>query len=598
MKKVLVFLLALALLLMSMPALAEEGEAVTLELNTARLPVYAADDPYLNGLTAADDGLPVLVLFTKKSQQLQIAVSPKTVKNKKVDLSVDNEAVARAKGNTVQAVAPGEAVLTIASQEDPSVTLQYRIVVIQPVTRITVAAPAKSVAVGGTMQLTAAFQPADATRQAVAWESANEQVATVDQNGTVTGVKRGNVRITATATDGSKIRANISVEVTQTATEIQLDKPEVTVDAGRNVVLKADVLPKETNNKKVVWSSSDESIATVNGQGRVTGVALGECEITCASAEAGEVQAKAIVHVQQPVKKLTFNEAPFVYNGESTQLTWNIEPADASNQALSFTSSNTKVLTVDENGVVTGVAGGTANVKAVTTDGSNRQAQVKVTVGQHVTGVHMKRHTAYIDLGQTSSAGAILEPEGAKNLNSRVTWETADPGIATVSQNHKDPKKVDITGTGYGLTTVTVTTEDGGFRAPITVNVGDWENSLKWVTCRFDGRGNLQFEIRNESDVNINGIQIEMECFDSDGPVAVNTKTGKNIVTGIYNKNLAPGQTTKVDLWKMQDYDPQIGFAGMRVRIAQFQIEGDWVKVVRKNNRQTKTKYDPGNVIH
>ena len=598
MKKVLVFLLALALLLMSMPALAEEGEAVTLELNTARLPVYAADDPYLNGLTAADDGLPVLVLFTKKSQQLQIAVSPKTVKNKKVDLSVDNEAVARAKGNTVQAVAPGEAVLTIASQEDPSVTLQYRIIVIQPVTRITVAAPAKSVAVGGTMQLTAAFQPADATRQAVAWESANEQVATVDQNGTVTGVKRGNVRITATATDGSKIRANISVEVTQTATEIQLDKPEVTVDAGRNVVLKADVLPKETNNKKVVWSSSDENIAMVNGQGRVTGVALGECEITCASAEAGEVQAKAIVHVQQPVKKLTFNEAPFVYNGESAQLTWNIEPADASNQALSFTSSNTKVLTVDENGVVTGVAGGTANVKAVTTDGSNRQAQVKVTVGQHVTGVHMKRHTAYIDLGQTSSAGAILEPEGAKNLNSRVTWETADPGIATVSQNHKDPKKVDITGTGYGLTTVTVTTEDGGFRAPITVNVGDWENSLKWVTCRFDGRGNLQFEIRNESDVNINGIQIEMECFDSDGPVAVNTKTGKNIVTGIYNKNLAPGQTTKVDLWKMQDYDPQIGFAGMRVRIAQFQIEGDWVKVVRKNNRQTKTKYDPGNVIH
>ena len=598
MKKVLVFLLALALLLMSMPALAEEGEAVTLELNTAKLPVYAADDPYLNGLTAADDGLPVLVLFTKKSQQLQIAVSPKTVKNKKVDLSVDNEAVARAKGNTVQAVAPGEAVLTIASQEDPSVTLQYRIVVIQPVTRITVAAPAKSVAVGGTMQLTAAFQPADATRQAVAWESANEQVATVDQNGTVTGVKRGNVRITATATDVSEIRANISVEVTQTATEIQLDKPEVTVDAGRNVVLKANVLPKETNNKKVVWSSSDESIATVNGQGRVTGVALGECEITCASAEAGEVQAKAIVHVQQPVKKLTFNEAPFVYNGESAQLTWNIEPADASNQALSFTSSNTKVLTVDENGVVTGVAGGTANVKAVTTDGSNRQAQVKVTVGQHVTGVHMKRHTAYIDLGQTSSAGAILEPEGAKNLNSRVTWETADPGIATVSQNHKDPKKVDITGTGYGLTTVTVTTEDGGFRAPITVNVGDWENSLKWVTCRFDGRGNLQFEIRNESDVSINGIQIEMECFDSDGPVAVNTKTGKNIVTGIYNKNLAPGQTTKVDLWKMQDYDPQIGFAGMRVRIAQFQIEGDWVKVVRKNNRQTKTKYDPGNVIH
>ncbi len=597
MKRVLVFLLALAMLCVSVSALAE-GEAITLELNTSELSVYAADDPSLSGLTAGGDGLPVLVLLVKKSQKLQVNVQPKTVKNKKVDLTVDNGQVVQVKGNSVQGVAPGEAVLTIASQADPSVTLQYRIVVIQPVTRVNVNAPEKSVAVGGTMQLAATILPENATKQQVTWESANPDIATVDENGVVTGIKRGGARITATATDGSKIRANINVQVNQTATEIQLDKAEVTVDVGRTAALKANVLPKDVNNKKVVWSSSDESIATVNAQGRITGVTLGECEIICTSAEVGDVQAKATVHVQQPVKKVTFNEPPFVYNGETGQLTWNIEPANATNPALKFTSGNTKVLTVDENGVVTGVAGGTATVKAVTTDGSNRQAQVKVIVGQHVTGVHMKRHTAYIDLGQTSSAGAVLEPEGAKNLNGRVTWETADPGIATVSQNQKDPKKVDITGTGYGLTTVTVTTEDGGFRAPITVNVGDWENSLKWVTCMFDGRGNLEFEIKNVSDVNINGIQIEMECFDSDGPVAVNTKTGKNIVTGVYNKNLAPGQTTKVDLWKMQDYDPQMGFAGMRVRIAQFQIEGDWVKVVRKNNRQMKTKYDPGNVIH
>ena len=61
MKKMLSLLLALAVLCMSMAALAEEGEKVTLELNTARLPVYAADDPYLNGLTSAGDGLPVSV---------------------------------------------------------------------------------------------------------------------------------------------------------------------------------------------------------------------------------------------------------------------------------------------------------------------------------------------------------------------------------------------------------------------------------------------------------------------------------------------------------------------------------------------------------
>ena len=394
MKKMLSLLLALAVLCMSMAALAEEGEKVTLELNTARLPVYAADDPYLNGLTSAGDGLPVIVLAVKKSLSLQVNVLPKTTRNKKVDLAVDNEEVVRAKGNAVAGLAPGETVLTITSQEDPSVSIQYRIVVIQPITRLTLTAPAKNVAVGGTIQLTPAYLPENATRQQVTWASANEQFATVDANGVVTGLKRGNVRITATATDGSNIRANINLQVTQSAEEITLDNSELTVDVGRNGVLKATVLPKDTNNRKVVWSSSDESVAKVNNQGRVTGVALGDCEITCASEEVGTVMAKAVVHVQQPVKKVTLDPAPAVYNGETAQLTWKIEPENASNPKLTFASSNEKILTVDENGVVTGVSGGEAYVTATTTDGSRRQAKVKVKVMQHLTGVHMLRKTA------------------------------------------------------------------------------------------------------------------------------------------------------------------------------------------------------------
>ena len=601
MKKVLVFLLALALLWVSASALAE-GETVTLELNTSKLQVYAADDPYLSGLTAAGDGLPVLVLPVKKSQQLQVNVQPRTVKNKKVDLTVDNEAVVQVKGNSVTAAAPGEAVLTIASQADPSVTLQYRIVAIQPVTRINVTAPEKAVAVGGTMQLTATILPENATRQGVTWESSNTDIATVDENGVVTGVKRGGARITAMAADGSKIRANINVQVNQTATDIQLDKAEITVDAGRTGTLKATVLPKDTSNKKVVWSSSDESIATVNGQGRITGVALGECEIICASAEVGDVQAKATVHVQQPVKKVTFNEAPFVYNGESGQLTWNIEPADATNPALKFTSNNTKVLTVDDNGVVTGVAGGTATVKAVTTDGSNRQAQVKVNVGQHVTGVHMRRRVAYVDPGQTSTAGAILEPEKAKNVNNNVTWESDNPAVASVAQNPKEKRKVDITGNSYGDATVTVTTEDGGFQDTILVKVGDWENSLKWIECELSGRGKPLFSVQNISELNITGITLEMECFDMSGqPLNVNTKTGKNTVDVKYNKPVAPGRSTPEDGWKLIDYDDGLanneGIGAIKVRIREFQIDNDWVKVVRKNNRQMRKTYDPHNVL-
>ncbi|MER1992508.1 MAG: Ig-like domain-containing protein [Eubacteriales bacterium] len=602
MKRILIPLLVLAMLCVSLAALAEE-DAVTLELNTARLPVYAADDPYLDGLSAADDGLPVILLSVRNYFELQVKVQPKTVKNKKVTMSVDDPEVVRAKGNMITGLKTGETVLTITSAEDPSVTLRYRIVVVKPLTWIALKASAKTVAAGGTMEVTPSYVPEDATRKQVTWSSSDESVATVDANGVVTGLKKGTARITATAADGSKIRANINVQVTQSAQEITLDNPELTVDVGKSAVLKATVLPKETNNKKVVWSSSDTSIATVNAAGRVTGVALGDCEITCASEEVGTVLAKAVVHVQQPVKKVAFGEAPAVYNNESAQLSWTIEPANASNQKLTFRSSNEKVLTVNEDGIVTGVMGGEATITAVTTDGSNRQAKVKVKVLQHLTGVHMLRKTAYIDLKKTSTAGAILEPEKAKNINPRMTWEVADPSVATVKQNPKAPNKVDITGlNAYGETVVTGTTEDGGFQTTITVKVGDWENSLKWKEGKFDARGNLSFIVTNVSNLNITSITLEMEVYDFDGkPQAVNTKDHSNVVKAVYKKPLAPGKSTPADGWKMIDYDRervnQEGMAAIKVRIAEFQIDNDWVKVVHKNNRQAKTKYDPHKVL-
>ena len=602
MKKVLSLLLALVMLCVSLAALAEDGEKIRLKLNTAKVKVYAAGASYLKGLTKSEDGLSVIVLPVKRSIQLQVDVSPKTVKNKRVTLSVDNDKVVRVSGSSITGLKKGETVLTIASVQDPKVKVKYRIVVIQPITRITLTASAKSVAKGETIKLTPEFLPKNATRKQVTWSSSNKDIATVNKNGVVTGKKRGTVRITATAADGSNIRASLSVQVTQKAEKITLDKKELTIDVGRSAVLKPTVLPKDTNNKRVSWSTSNKRVATVNAQGRITAVALGDCEIICTSQEVGTVLAKAKVHVQQPVKKVTFGDAPVVYNGESAKLKWKIDPANASNPKLAFTSSNERVLKVSKNGTVTGVSGGDAYVTAVTTDGSRRQAKIKVSVLQHLTGVHMLRKIAYIDYGQTSGAGAVLEPEGARNLNGRMTWQTADPSIAKVKQNSGKPNKVDITGVGYGDTEVYGTTEDGGFRTSILVRVGNWENSLKLQKGDFDGRGNLRFIVKNVSNLRITSITLEMQCFDFDGkPQAVNTRNGSNVVKAVYNKALAPGKSTSEGGWTLIDYDRmgvnEHGLAAIKVRIAEFQIDNDWVKLVRKNNRQAQITYDPHRVL-
>ncbi len=594
MKRILLFLLALALLSMGCTALAEQS--VTMEVyNQARLPIYAADDPYVTllrgGEAAETDGLSVLVLPVRKGIQINTRIQPQSVRNKRVSLTVDHPELVRVQGNNLTGLAAGETVLTIVSEADETVTLQYRVLVIQPVNRISLTASAKSVAVGDTISLTPAYQPENATLRQVKWTSGDERIATVDENGNVTGVKRGNVRIVATAADGSNIRTNISVQVTQPAGEITLDKTEITVDAGRNTMLRATVLPKDANDKNVLWSSSDPSIATVNGQGRVTGVALGTCEIICTSKTNGAVEAKATVHVQQPVKSITFDPTSLVYAGETLQLTWHVEPANATNQALTFSSSNRNILDVSADGTVTGLKAGEAYVNAVSTDGSNRRARVRVKVGQHVQGVHMLRSVAYIDANETSTTGAVLEPKNATNQN--MTWRSADPSVCVVEPVNKQSHRVKISGVGYGETVVYGTTEDGGYQTSIRVKVGDYSHATKITDALIDGKGRVEIRVKNISDLDLTRVTVEITAFDfQDKPVEINTKDGSNVVRATYSKRLTPGKTTPADQWKMKDFDEDAPFMHMTVRVVEYQIDNDWVKTIRRN-KQPKFVYNP-----
>lgn len=592
MKKILIPLLALALLCAGLTALAEESGAVSVEVNAAKLPLYAAGDPWLDGMPAGagegeDAALPVLVIPVKKNVQVNASVQPKTVKNKKVTFTADDPEIVRVQGNRLTGLKEGVTALTIASVQDPSAAVRYRVLVIQQATRISVTSSAKAIAAGQTASLTAAFTPENATKKQVTWSSADERIATVDENGTVTGVGRGTARIVAVAADGSGVRANISLQVTQSAQEITLNQTELTVDVGRNAVLKATVLPKNTNDKNVVWSSSDESVAKVNAQGRVTGVALGDCEIVCASRTSGDVQAKAAVHVQLPVKKVTLDAAPVVYVGESVKLTWHIEPADASNQVLAFSSANKKILTVSEDGTVTGVKAGEAFVNVVTTDGSNRRARVKVRVFQHVTGVHMKRHTAYIDVKETATTAAVVEPD--KHTNHNMTWVSADPSVASVEPVAKQTNRVKIHGVSQGTTYITGTTEDGGYQTTMEVKVGNWSRALKVTDAYIDGKGHLYIKVKNESSsLSISNIKIEITgCWAGGKPSAINTKNGSNVVEAVYSKRIGPGETTPATKWVFKDFDQDAGFQWMTVKVVQFQINDDWVKTIRKNKQPT-----------
>ena len=592
MKRVLILLLTAVLLCFSAAALAA-GDVRELEIRTEKLPLYTSDDPLLASLLKeGKESLPVLLLQMKKSLTLQVNALPKDADNRRIVLESEDPAVLQVKNKSITGVAAGETVLTIASESNPEVNIRYRVLVIQPVKKLTVQSSEPSVTVGGQVQLTAGVQPEDASLQKVIWSSGNEQILTVDENGVVTGIKRGNGRVIAMAADGSGIRANFSLKVVQEPESLTLNQAEMTVDVGRNSLLKAVLEPKNTDNKKLVWSSSDESIARVDKNGRVTGVMPGECEITCASEVKESICATVKVHVQQPVKKIVFTEkSGFAYAGEETQLQWTVEPANATNPGVAFSSSNEKILTVDENGKVTGISGGKAYVNMVTTDGSNRKARIQISVGLHVTGVRMVREHAYIDRGETATAGATLEPKNATNKN--MTWVSSDESVVTATG--KTNAKMRLKGINYGEATVTGTTQDGGYQTSIAVTVGNFDRALSFRDFGMNEKGNFWLFVRNESSLPITRITATLEVFDAmegdNDPVAINTKDGSNKVEIVWTGYLGNGETTGKSGWKMVNYRvPGNGIYSTRgiVTLVGFQINNDWIKMIRERNRVWK----------
>ncbi len=594
MKKVLLLLtLALAVLLTGIVPAGAEGNGISVQVNTGKLPVLDPGDPAVADILAAEgrtEKLPVLLVQVRKSADLRAAVLPRTVKNKKITVSADNDQVLKVSNMRITGLAAGTTVLTLASNEDPSAMAQFLVLVIQPVNHIQISADSKSVAVGKTLNLSGTLTPADATIGALKWSSGDERIATVDDSGVVTGVKKGSTRIIATATDGSNAKSSISINVTQDAESVAMSSEEAVVSAGKTLMLKATVLPKDASVKTVTWSSTDERIATVNQQGRVTGVALGDCEIIATSKANGSVQGRTLVHVQQPVKKITFGDAPVIYAGESAKLTWSVEPANASNQTLKLASGNKKILTVDEDGTIHGLKAGDVYVNAISTDGTNRRARIKIKVLQHVTGVHMTRRVAYISRGETATTGAQLEPKNASNKN--ILWHSDDPSIAKITSANKKGtgNRAKITGVSRGETTITATTEEGGFTATMLVKIGDWDNALQLTDAYVEG-ADQRLTVRNVSNLHITSITAEVTVYDIDGnEVSCNSKDGSGTFKMVYKNSLGPGASTKQSGWKYVNFKlpESLTVANYVVKITQFQIDGDWVKTIRKRYQPTK----------
>ena len=322
-----------------------------------------------------------VTICTGNTLQLTATVLPTTTSNPSVTWSSSNTSVATVSSSgVVTAKSTGSAVITAKTVDGSNLSASCNVTVKQLATSISLNKTSETLYMGNTLQLIATVYPNSTSDKSVSWSSSNTAVATVSSDGLVTPKSTGTATIIVRTKDGSNLTAQCVVTVKQLASSISLNKVSATLYLNQTLQLAATVSPSNATDKSVVWSSSNNSIATVSSTGLVTAIATGNATITATTADGSDLSATCVITVKAYVTSLTFDQPEVtILEGDTITLIPTILPSYATNQSLYWSSSNTSVASVN-NGVVVGRSGGETTITARTSDGSNLSATCKVTV--------------------------------------------------------------------------------------------------------------------------------------------------------------------------------------------------------------------------
>jgi uncharacterized protein YjdB/lysophospholipase L1-like esterase len=406
-------------------------------------------------------------VYTTKTLKLSATVSPANATNKQLVWTSDKPTVASvSSAGVVTGVGSGSAIITVKTV-DGGYHASCVISVFKKVevTGISISATSRSLYVGNTFQLKANVEPTTATFPQITWKSDNPAVATVDQFGLVRAVGVGTTYISAASDDNPFIVKKCKITSGIQATGVTLNATSVELYETATKMLVPTITPANATNKKVIWSSSDPSVASVNVDGVVTAVSQGTAVITCTTQDSSRT-AKCTVKVLKTIKSKSVSldsKSLTLNDGTSATLTASIKPDNVSITSLNWRSTNKKVATVNENGVIKAVGPGTCKIVATTKD-TGKKAVCKVTVVETpVKRVKLSRSTLTLAMNKTYKLKATTVPSYA--TNQKMTWTTSNKKIVRVSKTGK------IRAVAPGTATVTVISQDGGRKATCTVTV-------------------------------------------------------------------------------------------------------------------------------
>ena len=527
------------------------------------LAITISNQVRVTSITVTGAGGATTISTTGGTLQLSAAVLPANASNKTVTWTVTNGTgqATISTGGLVTAVADGT-VTARATANDGSGVYGTLVITISnqtiPVTGITVSGAGGSTLIttnGGTLQLSAAVTPDNATNKVVTWSVTNGTgQATINSTGLVTAVSSGTVTAKATANDGSGISSTLVITIsnqTIPVTGITVSgaggSTLITTNGG-TLQLSAAVTPDNATNKVVTWSvTNGTGQATINSTGLVTAVSSGTVTAKATANDGSGISGTLAITISNqtiPVTGITVSEAggstTITIDNGTLQLSATVTPNDATNKTVTWSISNgTEQASISTSGLVTAIDNGTVTAKATANDGSGISGTLVITISNQtipVTGITVigaGGSTLITTNGGTLQLSAAITPDNATNKT--VTWSIANgTGQATINSAGL------VTAVSSGTVTAKATANNGsGISGTLVITISSQVIPVKEITVSgakgatsitTDG-GSLQLSVVvSPNNASVQGITWSIS--NSTGQASINSS---GLVTAIAN---------------------------------------------------------------
>lgn len=381
-----------------------------------------------------------LTLEIGKTDTLVPTISPSNTTDKTVTWSSSNTSVATVSNGKVTAVKAGTASITAKTSNGKTATCAVSVI------SISSSAEVGDVNLDGTVSISDATEVQKYLAEYI--DLSDGQKALADTNGDDS----------VTISDATEIQKYLAeyIDHFNQPSAIGLSSTNISLNVGSKQTLTATITPSDVTNKSISWTTSDSSIATVSN-GVVTAVSPGIATITAKTYNGKSAKCTITVKQVEPTS-ITLNKSSLSLNeGDTYQLSATIYPSNAANKTVTWTSSNTSVVSVDSNGRVSAKAIGSATITAKTVN--NKVATCTITVSPiEAVSIGFNNGNIYLKPNGTYRIYAVIKPDNATDKS--VYWESSNKSVATVD--------------GYGNVLA---------KSPGTATITAWTSNNKSTSC-------------------------------------------------------------------------------------------------------------------